>query len=119
MVPAFMQFQGWFMRRFPEAGLKGLLQEESTLGAAELDAEVRRVSRAPEAMARVLRLADTASPIEDKTAGFFNDLASFASPEPLPLGEVRCPMLIMHGKCDGDVPFTLAGNIAGGEILQA
>ena len=41
-------------------------------------------------------------------AGFENDLARFAAIEQLPLEEIRCPTLICHGTCDGDVPFAHA-----------
>lgn len=41
-----------------------------------------------------------------RRTGFENDHAQFAAIEPYPLEQIAVPTLIVHGKRDGDVPFT-------------
>ena len=48
------------------------------------------------------------TPWEDRSAGFYNDLDVIRriASEPLPLEQVQCPTLIVHGTADNDVPYS-------------
>ena len=54
------------------------------------------------------------------SARFDNDIEQFGAIEQLPLAQVRCPTLVVHGAHDGDVRFSHGENsaraIAGAEF---
>jgi pimeloyl-ACP methyl ester carboxylesterase len=71
----------------------------------QLKAHVNRVLRSPQAMDFVRALFATMNPYKPRMEGTNNDLAAFRRLTHLPLGQVRCPSLIVHGTHDADVKF--------------
>ena len=49
-----------------------------------------------------------------RKVGLDNDLAQFASLPVYPVEEIRCPTLVVHGRHDGNVPFSHAQFVADG-----
>lgn len=100
------RLQGWFFDRFPRAALKQLLAQSSTFDAAEREAEARRILNDSVHFEFARALQQTLAPYGARRAGLENDLVQFARIErPLPLEKIRCPTLICHGRCDGDVGY--------------
>lgn len=118
MTPGIFNFNVWMTKHYPEAVLRGSLGQISTFSPEGCAREAKRIAENPEQLAALLKLNSTVFPVEDRADGFANDLAQFVSPVPLPLEKVSCPTLIVHGVCDGDVPFALALNAAS-KIPQA
>jgi len=61
--------------------------------------------RSPEILSFAHALMDTMYPYEPRRAGNDNDAALFHQLTRLPLEQVRCPSLIVHGTHDADVKF--------------
>ena len=104
----FIRLQDWAMPRFPRAGIEATLRVESTFDKRERRRISAEMADSPEKLRRLREMSAGASPMKERMAGFENDLARFAAIERLPLKEIRCPTLICHGTCDGDVPFAHA-----------
>jgi pimeloyl-ACP methyl ester carboxylesterase len=71
----------------------------------QLKAHVNRVLHSPQAMDFVRALFAAMSPYKPRVEGTNNDIAAFRRVTHLPLGQVRCPSLIVHGTHDADVKF--------------
>ena len=100
------RLQGWVFDRFPRTALKQLLAESSTFDPAEKEAEARRILNDPAHFEFARVLQQSLAPYGARRAGLENDLVQFARIEgPLPLEKIRCPTLICHGRCDGDVDY--------------
>lgn len=103
--PLISELQGELMRRFPRMMVDQMLRVESSLNAADRARAVDQILADPEQLALVQGLVADGPPIGLLRAGFDNDLRQFDAIERLPLGEIRCPTLVLHGTHDGDVPF--------------
>lgn len=94
----------FFMRHFPATMVKGFLETESTLEKHELGERVKEVLKDPVKLAFVQEMSKTMlNEYELRKAGVMNDLEQLASIDQLPLGNISCPALIMHGDADADV----------------
>ena len=82
-----------------------MLQVESSLDAADCARATDEILASPEKLGFVQGLVAGGPPIGLLRAGFDNDLRQFGAIGRLPLREIRCPTLVMHGTHDGDVPF--------------
>lgn len=103
--PLISELQGELMRRFPRMMVGQMLQVKSSLNATDRARATKQILANPEQLALVQRLVAGGPPIGLLRAGFDNDLSQFGAIERLPLGEIRCPTLVLHGTHDGDVPF--------------
>lgn len=103
--PLVSELQGELMRRFPRMMAGQMLQVESSLNATDRARATDQILANPEQLALVQGLVADGPPIGLLRAGFDNDLRQFGAIKRLPLGEIRCPTLVLHGTHDGDVPF--------------
>ncbi|MCY3923517.1 MAG: alpha/beta hydrolase [Chloroflexi bacterium] len=107
------KIQALLLRRSPRFAVSQMMKVESTLDAAEIARITADVIADPEKLEVLRRIAD-GPPFGMLRAGFDNDLLQFASIDRLPLDQVRCPTLVVHGTHDGDVPFAHAEQSLGG-----
>lgn len=92
--------------RLAPAGLvRTALAHEGTLRGAELAAAAAAVLAEPEQRAAVLAFATDEAPRGAREAGWLNDEANFAAIDSLELDRVTCPVLLVHGDADSDVPI--------------
>jgi len=111
----------FFMRHFPKTMVKEFLESESTLDAHELGERVSHVVQDPVKLAFIQAMTQTmVNRYEERKAGVENDLKYMRALDRLPLDNVVCPTLIVHGTAEGDVPLRDAqyahGAIAGSEL---
>ncbi len=89
----------------------------------DLAERVNSVMRAPSQRQWLGRLFDCCLPLSVRKAGLDNDLAQFARLGVYPVQEIRCPTLVVHGRHDGNVPFSharfVADGVAGAELFVA
>jgi pimeloyl-ACP methyl ester carboxylesterase len=101
----------WMLDRFPARMLTSLGAEPTT----DPDLRAAQVS-----LAR--GIVTTATGWKRLGAGYDNDAAQFADLQPLPLGSITCPTLIVHGTADTRVPIAHAehahATIAGSELRR-
>lgn len=100
---------GWMITRFP-ARMLATMGAPPTTDPELQDAQV--------ALARGIVI--TATGWERLGSGYDNDATHFADLQPLPLGAITCPTLIVHGSADTRVPIAHAEHahaaIAGSEL---
>ncbi len=118
--PIVSWIQGQMLKRLPRFAVGQFLKIESTLGAAERARVTADILASPEKLGYLRRIVADAPPFDLLRAGFDNDIEQFGAIEQLPLGQVRCPTLVVHGTHDGDVRFSHGENsareIAGAEL---
>lgn len=105
MSDAFVRLQAWGMTRFPRTSLAAMLRAESTFDKASRRRIAAELANDPDAMRLVRNLTASVTRMQERLAGFENDLAQFATADELPLEAITSPTLICHGTADGDVPF--------------
>lgn len=93
-------------KRRPAWMLRQLFQGESHLSKRQIEANVEFVLGAPEVLAFVRAFLGTMSPYRPRRAGTDNDTEQLRLLARLPLEEVRCPTLVVHGTYDADVNFS-------------
>jgi len=99
----------YLMRHFPAAAVKNFLQTESSLNKHELGRHVKEVVGDENKLAFINFLFKTMSQDYDRRkAGVDNDIATMEGIDKLPLSNIKCPTLIMHGDADSDVPMSHA-----------
>lgn len=103
--------QGLLLRFAPRFTVRQFLKIESTLDPADQSRIADDVMRSPAKM-ELLRELSANAPFDLLRAGFENDMEQFAAIDRLPLDQVRCPTLIVHGTHDGDVPYRHAEDAA-------
>lgn len=112
--------QGVMLRYAPRLVVSQLVSMESTLDSAERSRITEEVMGDPEKLGLLRALVD-APPFGALRVGFDNDMKQFAAIDRLPLDQIRCPTLIVHGTDDGDVPYRhaeeAAREIAGAELF--
>ena len=103
--------QGLLIRFAPRFAVSQFVNIESTLGSADRSRITNDVLASPKKM-EVLQALSNNAPFDLLRAGFDNDMKHFAAIERLPLEQVRCPTLVVHGTHDGDVPYRHAEEAA-------
>jgi len=99
----------FFMRHFPAAAVKNLLQTESSLDKHELGKRVKEIIKDENKLAFMNFLFQTMSQKYDqRKAGVNNDIVTMEGINQLPLSNIECPTLIIHGNADSDVPISHA-----------
>ena len=98
--------QAQVMKRFPRLAVRQLLQTESTLDAADRTRVTADILADPKKLDYLRRFVLDMPPLDLLRPGFQNDLQQFRAIERLPLDQVRCPTLVVHGTHDRDVPFS-------------
>lgn len=91
--------------RKPAWLVRALLRGESTLTQEDIDAQAAHVLRTPAALDWLRSFMTTLHPYRPRKPGTDNDTRQLTRLTGLPLEDIRCPALIVHGTHDADVPF--------------
>ena len=92
-------------RLAPRQLVTQLLRAESHLTPEQVRTQVDHVLRTPQVWAWLRAFIDTLHPYRPRRPGTDNDTAQLAQITDLPLADIRCPTLIVHGTHDADVPL--------------
>ena len=115
-VPVF----DWYADKFRETMARQIIRLQGTLDRDAARAFASEVSADPQKSAFVTGLFQTMNPLKRRKTGLLNDLDQFERIT-LPLDQIKCPALIIHGTHDSDVPFEhgefAAQSISGAEFL--
>ena len=111
MNPVTFWIQGQLLRLAPRLAVAQMVKMESTLDPANRKRITEDIIASPEKLQLMLRLVDGPS-FSSLRAGFDNDMKQFAAIDQLPLADVQCPALVVHGTHDGDVPYSHAEHAA-------
>ena len=69
------------------------------------------------------RLFESSLPLSVRKVGLDNDLKQFAALPVYPVKNITCPTLVVHGRHDGNVPFShaafVADNVPNAELFVA
>ena len=96
--------------KFPKVLLTQALDLTSTYSADERKRMAEKILSTPKWLEFFRRMTVSSTPAGLLKEGFFNDLEQYKEIEKngLPLEQIRCPTLIVHGTADGDVKFVHA-----------
>lgn len=110
MSPLGMRLSTWMIRRFPRSTIRQLIAEESTYSAEQVNQVTDRIMSDPGLIEFLEGMTQSGTPWEDRQAGFDCDIEAIRHLEeqPLPLEQIKCPTLIVHGTADDDVPYSVA-----------
>ncbi|MDP4014651.1 MAG: alpha/beta hydrolase [Candidatus Nanopelagicales bacterium] len=89
----------------PEWFLQEIFKSEGYFTKDQIKAHIERALRSPQAVEFVRAFMNTMSPYGPRKAGTENDMALFRTLTHLPVEQVQCPSLIVHGTHDADVKF--------------
>lgn len=92
-------------RRRPAWLLREILRSTGYVGKQQLRGQLAAALRSPGALAFTRALVDATIPFAPSKVGNDNDTALFGELTRLPLAQVRCPTLVVHGTHDSDVKF--------------
>ena len=92
-------------RRWPAWLLRQTFQGTAHYTARQLGEQMEYVLRSPDSVAFLQALIATMNPYRPRIPGNNNDMALFRDLGALPLSQVRCPTLVVHGTHDADVKF--------------
>lgn len=96
---------GFFFKHFPAQVVKGFLQTESSLDTHEIRWRTKEILNDENKYAFVDAMMKTmSSRFDERRVGAENDIALGKAIDRLPLDAIRCPVLIVHGTADDDVP---------------
>ena len=95
----------YVVRRNPDHIIQSVLEHEGSLLEAEVKDLFKWVSSRPDQRSAVLDISLTVGRGGKRRAGFRNDMANYAKLGSLELDRVRCPVLLVHGDADNDVPI--------------
>lgn len=94
------------MMNFPKPVLKKILETEGLLSKDELKERVSHVLADPKKLEFAVDFFKTANPYKPRKEGTDIDLQEGEKIDKLPLENVKCPSLVIHGKKDADVKFS-------------
>jgi pimeloyl-ACP methyl ester carboxylesterase len=92
-------------RRKPAWLLQEMFQSTGYYNKQQVRAHIDLSLRSPEMLNFAYALMDTMYPYDSRKPGNDNDAALFQTLTHLPLEQVHCPSLIIHGTHDADVKF--------------
>lgn len=92
-------------RHAPRQLVTQLLQAESDLTPEQIRTQADQVLRSPQTLTWLRAFIGTLHPYRPRKAGTDNDTIQLARITDLPLADIRCPTLIVHGTHDADVPI--------------
>lgn len=106
----------------PREVITGAFSSESSLRGDDLKAAVDQVMADPEALEFLLDMMPTAFRDRVRRDGYDNDMAQFATLDPLELDRITAPTLVVQGTADTDVTPDHSDHaveqIAGAELLS-
>lgn len=106
--PAIAWIQWQILQRLPRLAVDQFVKLESTLERADRTRVVNEILSSPKKLAFLRRLVGEMPHFDLLRSGYENDIKRFGGIEHLPLDQIRCPTLVVHGTHDGDVPFSHA-----------
>jgi len=103
---------GWFLvvfmvKHFKKPMIKTMFKA-TTLEDFDLKKEVEYTLAHQKALKGVIRLMETQYPLSTRKTGLDNDLKTNAEMLDYPVDQIKCPTLVVHGRLDGNVPFSHA-----------
>ncbi len=109
----FLDFATWILfvhmiRLAPRFMVRRMFRSTETFDKVRIDQRVREVFKHPAQWTWMHRLFDCAVPLSVRKVGLDNDLKQFARLGVYPVGQIGCPTLVVHGRYDGNVPFSHA-----------
>ncbi|MEP6989013.1 MAG: alpha/beta hydrolase [Chloroflexota bacterium] len=99
------KFVKWVSRKKPAWLLQEMLQGTGYYTKQQTQSHVDFTLHSPTALAFAHALMDTMNPYNPRKPGNDNDMVLFHQLSQLPLEQVQCPTLIVHGTHDSDVKF--------------
>ena len=97
----------FLMKHFPKSVIKQFLETESSLDQHEIGERVKEIMNDDDRFAFINTLFATMyRNWSERKHGFENDMKTMNVHEKLPLSNIACPSLIMHGENDADLPDT-------------
>lgn len=117
---------GWWIiigmvKRFPRLMIKSMFNSTTTKDFNTRE-EVDYVMTHSKALAGIQGLMQTQFPLSMRKVGLDNDLETNTHLPVYPLEQITCPTLVVHGKLDGNVPFShgefTAGTIPNAEMYE-
>jgi len=100
-------FSKFLIKHFPKSVIKEFLETESSLDEHEIGKRVKEIMNDDDRYKFFKTLFNTMySKWSERKNGFKNDMKIFNVHEKLPLSNINCPSLIMHGENDSDLPDT-------------
>lgn len=99
------KFAKMIMERFPKLLLGEAFQGIGYFTKEQTKRQVDHVLNEPQALDWMKALLDTMYPYAERKKGNENDMEEFLKVTHLPLEQVQCPSLIIHGTLDADVKF--------------
>lgn len=104
LTPAGLRLNVFFVDHFPKSALKSLLKAESSLDRKALEERAVNVLKDPHKTAFFVNMMHSLGDnFASRREGVMNDLEKLACLGNLPLKEIRCPSMIIHGAADRDV----------------
>lgn len=89
----------------PDWLLRQVLQGVAYYNQEQLQTHIDYALNSPDALVFVQALMSTLNPYKSRLAGTNNDSREFCQLEHIPVGNITCPCLIIHGTHDADVKF--------------
>ncbi len=96
------------IRLAPRFMVRRMFRSTETFDKDRIDQRVREVFKHRAQWTWMHRLFDCALPLSVRKVGLDNDLKQFARLGVYPVERIECPTLVVHGRYDGNVPFSHA-----------
>ncbi len=116
-------FMVQLIRILPRYMVKRIFQATETFDKKGLERRVEEVMRHREQWTWMARLFESSLPLSVRKVGLDNDLKQFAALPVYPVKNITCPTLVVHGRHDGNVPFShaafVADNVPNAELFVA
>ena len=108
--PLYIKMMQHMIKNSPVQAVKGMLESESTYNEQEKAAAAADIANDPERMALLQKLVPASYdlPLYPENFETMKHEILYMYKEVIPLQEITVPVMIAHGKCDGDVPFSQA-----------
>ena len=107
--PYTARMSAYTARNNPKMIISEFLKNMSSFEGADKDAQMEQIMNDPERMENLRRMMDGAyglSLYQSSGDAMVNDLYELA--KPINYEGIRAPTLVVHGKMDGDIPFSQA-----------
>lgn len=99
------RFSRMLMERFPKLLLGEAFRGIGYFTKEQTKRQVEHVLNEPQALDWMKALLETMYPYSERKKGNVNDMEEFLKSTHLPLEQIQCPSLIIHGTHDADVKF--------------
>lgn len=116
-------FMVQLLRILPRYMVKRSFQATETFDKKGIEIRVEAVMRHREQWTWMAKLFKNSLPLSVRKVGLNNDLKQFAALPVYPVQNITCPTLVVHGRHDGNVPFShaafVADNVPNAELFVA